>query len=153
MLRQVTKYENFHETDPVVTYFWEVLREMATQQRKPFLQFVWARRRLPCKANEFDSPFKIIKNLKSLSRDNEAVGNEPLPSASTCFFSLTLPECRTKEIDSLIVVVDRVINIGKNILEREGHGIELEPSENSRTSLMQYALNIGQMTEQIMQNR
>jgi hypothetical protein len=121
LLRRVTKYENFNETDPVVTYFWEVLREMTTQQRKLFLQFVWARRRLPCKASEFDSPFKIIKDLKSLSRDDEAVGNESLPSASTCFFSLTLPEYRTKEIlrNKLLFAIENVCTMESDYITND----------------------------------
>jgi hypothetical protein len=42
------------------------------------------------KESDFDAPFKIQK-------DNGSDGDQALPSASTCFFSLTLPEYKSKE--------------------------------------------------------
>lgn len=90
MLRRVVEYEGYDESDAVVEYFWEVLRELTNEERKRFLQFVWARNRLPMKESDFDAPFKIQK-------DNGSDGDQALPSASTCFFSLTLPEYKSKE--------------------------------------------------------
>ena len=94
MLRRVTEYEGYNNDDSVISHFWEVLREMTTSERKLFLQFVWARNRLPLKESDFDAPFKIQKDTKSVQED----GDYPLPSASTCFFSLTLPEYPDKEM-------------------------------------------------------
>jgi hypothetical protein len=68
--------------------FWNVLREMTTEERKSFLQFVWARSRLPLKESDFEAPFKIQKKDKT----------EELPTASTCFFSLSLPDYRDEDI-------------------------------------------------------
>jgi hypothetical protein len=93
MLRRVTEYEGYKNDDDVISHFWEVLREMTTSERKLFLQFVWARNRLPLKESDFDAPFKIQKDTKSIQEN----GDYPLPSASTCFFSLTLPEYPDKE--------------------------------------------------------
>ena len=87
LLRRVAEYEGYEETDEVIVNFWEVLREMTTTERKLFLQFVWARNRLPLKESDFDAPFKIQKDTKTIPED----GDYPLPSASTCFFSLTAP--------------------------------------------------------------
>jgi len=42
------------------------------------------------KESDFDAPFKIQK-------DNGSNGDQALPSASTCFFSLSLPEYKSKE--------------------------------------------------------
>ena len=42
------------------------------------------------KESDFDAPFKI-------QRDNGTDGPQALPSASTCFFSLSLPEYTCKE--------------------------------------------------------
>jgi len=119
LLRRVAKYENYKEDDPVVVYFWEVLREMTTQQRKQFLQFVWARTRLPCKASEFDAPFKIIRDPKSSSLDDTA--NESLPSASTCFFSLTLPKYTTKEIlrKKLLFAIEHVCTMESDYITND----------------------------------
>jgi len=90
MLRRVVEYEGYDESDEVIGYFWEILREFTNEDKKRFLQFVWARNRLPLKESDFDAPFKIQK-------DNGNDGDQALPSASTCFFSLSLPEYKCKE--------------------------------------------------------
>jgi len=64
---------------------------MTNVERKLFLQFVWARSRLPSREIDFEAPFKIIKDTKS-------IGDDALPSASTCFFTLTLPEYSSREV-------------------------------------------------------
>merc|ERR1711933_198549 len=94
MLRRVVEYEGYSESDDVVKYFWEVLREFTNEDRKLFLQFVWARNRLPLKESDFDAPFKIQKDTKSVCKNDDY----PLPSASTCFFSLSLPDYPNKNI-------------------------------------------------------
>ena len=91
LLKRVVEYEGYDEGDDVVTFFWESLREMTADERKLFLQFVWARNRLPNKESDFEAPFKIMKG-------SEISSDETLPSASTCFFSLTLPCYSSKEI-------------------------------------------------------
>lgn len=106
LLRRVVEYEGYNEEDQVVTFFWEVLREMTTSERKLFLQFVWARNRLPLKESDFDAPFKIQKDTKAISED----GDYPLPSASTCFFSLSLPDYPKKEVlkQKLLFAIENV---------------------------------------------
>lgn len=106
LLRRVVEYEGYDETDTVITYFWDVLREMTTSERKLFLQFVWARNRLPLKESDFDAPFKIQKDSKTANGD----ADYPLPSASTCFFSLTLPDYPEKEIlkEKLLFAIENV---------------------------------------------
>jgi len=94
LLCRVVEYEGYNKNDAVIKYFWEVLREMTSKQRKLFLQFVWARSRLPIKENDFEAPFKIQKDTKNKNGDFNAA----LPSASTCFFSLSLPEYEDKQI-------------------------------------------------------
>jgi len=90
LLKRVVEYEGFTEEDDVIRYFWDALREMSNADRKKFLQFVWARSRLPNKESDFDASFKIQK---------ASGGNDSsLPSASTCFFSLALPEYTSKSI-------------------------------------------------------
>lgn len=106
LLRRVVEYEGYNESDAIIAFFWEVLREMTTSERKLFLQFVWARNRLPLKESGFDAPFKIQKDTKNIVND----GDYPLPSASTCFFSLTLPDYPTKEVlkQKLLFAVENV---------------------------------------------
>ena len=95
LLRRVVEYEGYEETeDKVVEYFWDTLREMTNDERKQFLQFVWARNRLPSRESDFEAPFKIQKD--TLNEGKKA--DEALPSASTCFFSLTLPNYSSQDI-------------------------------------------------------
>ena len=91
LLRRVVEYEGYQDTDQVISFFWETLRELTNSERKRFLQFVWARNRLPTKESDFDAPFKIQRD------SSKSQGDDALPSASTCFFSLALPEYSTKE--------------------------------------------------------
>ena len=95
LLRRVVEYEGYDENDSVIQNFWEILEEMTREERRLFLQFVWARTRLPMKESDFEAPFKILRDAKS---DDESEVEEALPSASTCFFSLTLPEYKSKEV-------------------------------------------------------
>jgi len=94
LLRRVVEYEGYDEKDPVVGYFWETMEEMTGEERRMFLQFVWARTRLPMKESDFEAPFKILRDTKG----DESEADEALPSASTCFFSLSLPEYKSKEV-------------------------------------------------------
>lgn len=106
LLRRVVEYEGYNENDAVISYLWDVLREMSTSERKLFLQFVWARNRLPLKEADFDAPFRIQKDTK-LVRDGD---DYPMPSASTCFFSLMLPEYPNKEVlkEKLLFAIENV---------------------------------------------
>ena len=83
------------------SYSMPRIREMTTDEKKLFLQFVWARSRMPLKESDFDAPFKIQKGTQNSSA---------LPSASTCFFSLSLPEYESKEIlrEKLLFAINNV---------------------------------------------
>jgi len=94
LLKSVVEYEGYNEGDAVVRYFWETLREFTNAERRSFLQYVWARSRLPLRAADFESPFKILRD----SSNTEERADQALPSASTCFFSLTLPEYSSAEV-------------------------------------------------------
>jgi hypothetical protein len=106
LLRRVVEYEGYSENDDVIAYLWDVLREMTTTERKLFLQFVWARNRLPLKEADFDAPFRILKDLKGVKEGEDY----PLPSASTCFFSLMLPEYPNKDMlkQKLLFAIENV---------------------------------------------
>lgn len=94
LLKSVVEYEGYVETDEVIKYFWETLREFTNTERKLFLQFVWARNRLPTKKSDFEAPFKIQRDSANVKER----ANKALPSASTCFFSLALPEYSSQEV-------------------------------------------------------
>jgi hypothetical protein len=94
LLRRVVEYEGYEPDDAVVEYFWQTLRELGNDERKQFLQFVWARNRLPMREADFEAPFKIQRD--AINTGDRA--DQALPSASTCFFSLTLPNYSSRDI-------------------------------------------------------
>ena len=106
LLKQVVEYEGYDDGNPVLDYFWETLYEMTSNDRKQFLQFVWARNRLPMRAADFDAPFKIQRDSLNIGERADLA----LPSASTCFFSLTLPEYSSKDIlrEKLLFAINNV---------------------------------------------
>ena len=93
LLKDCTVYEGFKEGDEVVTWFWELLREMTQDERVAFLRFTWARSSLPERKQDFDQPFKLIKNEKD-DQDLDSF----LATSSTCFFSLCIPEYSNKDV-------------------------------------------------------
>jgi HECT-domain (ubiquitin-transferase) len=93
LLKRVVEYEGYDPDDAVIDYFWQTLREISNDERKQFLQFVWARNRLPIRESDFEAPFKIQKD--AVNTGDRA--DQALPSASTCF-SLTLPSYSCQEI-------------------------------------------------------
>lgn len=91
-LRLHTEYENVSPEEPHIYYFWEVLDELTQDQRSQFLQFCWARKRLPTSQSAWTSTFKIQLPHSSDNPDSA------LLSAATCFFTLSLPAYSSKEI-------------------------------------------------------
>jgi HECT-domain (ubiquitin-transferase) len=106
LLKQVVEYEGYDSSCKVVEFFWETIESMTAHEHKQFLQFVWARNRLPVRASEFESPFKIQKDSINVGEKSDRA----LPSASTCFFSLTLPEYSTVSIlkEKLLFAINNV---------------------------------------------
>jgi len=98
MLKVVTEYEGCEETDDHCIWFFEVLREMSTKEKESFLSFVWARKSLPSTVAGFEQNFKLQKDSKTCDEKDQAVVDEYLPHASTCFFSLALPKYSSKEV-------------------------------------------------------
>jgi HECT-domain (ubiquitin-transferase)/SPRY domain len=114
LLKQVVEYEGYSATDNVIGFFWETLNEMTNDERKQFLQFVWARNRLPMREADFDAPFKIQKD--TLKTD------QALPSASTCFFTLTLPDYSSQEIlrEKLLFAINNVTTMETDFQTNSG---------------------------------
>ena len=93
-LQRIAVYEGFEPTDDVVQYFWRALDAFSPNQRCHFLQFVWAKLRLPTDM-EIKKPFRIIRDSEH-DKDPDLA----LPRARTCFFELTLPAYTSQEVMS-----------------------------------------------------
>jgi hypothetical protein len=85
LLRKVAEYEFVSPTSPHVSWFWAALEAMSQEQRRLFLNFVWARSRLPASVDGFSMNFKIT----SPSGDAAKNPDKYLPTSQVCFFKMT----------------------------------------------------------------
>jgi len=87
-LEKVTAYEGGYETNhPTIKAFWEVVHAMTLPQKKKLLQFCTGSDRIPIKG---------LGTIKFIIQQNGG-DSEQLPTASTCFNVLLLPNYSTKE--------------------------------------------------------
>jgi hypothetical protein len=116
LLKSITEYEGFDENCSTVQDFWDILEHMSEDDRKSFLQFVWSRRRLPSKKSDFETSFKIQRDVSENS----------LPSASTCFFTLTLPSYKDKETlkKKLLFAIHNVTTMESDYVTNDGEVAE-----------------------------
>jgi len=106
LLKQATMYEDVNPDDPHVRHFWAALEKMTQDQRSKFINFVWARSRLPPSVDKFPMKFKIMPFIRDEDESNnndDQVSTQPdedkfLPHSQTCFFSLSLPKYSSPEI-------------------------------------------------------
>ena len=91
-----TAYEGMPANDPLVGYFWQIVREFNEEQRFKLLEFVTAQRRLPggklsnLRSNNDTGKQFVLKKLVHCSPNK-------LPYAHTCFNTLDLPPYRSKK--------------------------------------------------------
>lgn len=81
-LRRNTQYESFFPTDPYIQLFWKIVESWTPSEQKSLLKFVTAAERIPV-TGAGALTFRISRA--------EGVGNEQLPTSSTCFGTLYLP--------------------------------------------------------------
>lgn len=86
-LRACTTYEDYDATHPTVRMFWEIVQGYSQKDATHLLEFVTASDRIP------------VTGYKSLTFNVVRMGNdsEQLPTSSTCFGKLYLPEYKDKE--------------------------------------------------------
>ena len=94
ILKQNVVYDGIDEKCDQVEWLWELLEEMDQEQRALFLQFTWARSRMPVASSQMTMKFKVQGAPSSVNQKPD----DHLPLAHTCFFSLALPEYSSKAI-------------------------------------------------------
>ena len=115
-MKKVTKYENVDPSAPHIHFFWEVLEEFDDSMRSKFIDFCWARSRLPSSIDNFMMPFKICPA-------NGMAKKKPdlhLPKSQTCFFSISLPAYSSKDIlrKKIIYAIENSPNMDADVIER-----------------------------------
>jgi len=93
-LKAFTKYSGgYHESQPIMKWFWDILRKMTPTEQGCFLKFVTSSSRQPLLGFEYLVPNICIQKVP-LHPGQE----ERLPSAGTCMNLLKLPNYRNPEI-------------------------------------------------------
>ena len=87
-LRAASRYENGYSTNHnTIVEFWAIVEDYDMDDRRKLLEFVTASERIPVTGFE-NMNFSIVK---------AGPDTEMLPTSSTCFGKLMLPEYKTKE--------------------------------------------------------
>ncbi len=89
VLRKHTLYRDLQSSSPLVKYFWQTLESFNQEERQLFLRFVWGRSRLPVSESDWTQQF-TLQPMRA--------GDEVLPIAHTCFFSIDLPNYSSFEV-------------------------------------------------------
>lgn len=85
-LQQVTEYEGFSKNDQIIIDFWNIVHSWSQENKKKMLFFTTGSDRLPIGGMK-KMKFKIQRN---------GPDSERLPTASTCYNTLLLPQYSTK---------------------------------------------------------
>jgi len=90
---------HYNRHSPVVQWFWQILSEFSEEERGQWLQFSWARSRLPAEEGgqgSYRMQLNIIDHApRGSSSSQQDGGGGPndllLPTSETCFFNVNMP--------------------------------------------------------------
>lgn len=102
-LQATCRYEGYTPESPQIKMFWEVVKEFSEEQKKRFLQFTTGSDRVP------------IRGLRALQLTISKNSNSTqLPTSSTCFNYLILPEYTSQEQlkQKLLLAIDHAEGFG-----------------------------------------
>jgi hypothetical protein len=103
-LERTATYEEYEKTSEYIRQFWQVVRDFSPEQHQNLLEFVTASDRIPVNGLE-SIQFIVQKNGDDDAR---------LPSSSTCYGRLLLPQYSSKEIliDKLSKALENSLGFG-----------------------------------------
>ncbi|XP_031396286.1 E3 ubiquitin-protein ligase UPL5 isoform X2 [Punica granatum] len=78
-----TEYNGYKETDPQIVWFWKIVSELTTQQRRELLFFWTSVKHLPVEG------FRGLASRLHIYRSLEPIAH--LPTSHTCFYRLCFP--------------------------------------------------------------
>ncbi|CAI0440116.1 unnamed protein product [Linum tenue] len=98
-----TNYNGFEETDPQISWFWEIVGEMSAEQRRILLFFWTSVMYLPVEG------FRGLSSRLYIYKSREP--HDHLPSSHTCFYRICFPPYPSKDImqDRLRVITQEHI--------------------------------------------
>jgi hypothetical protein len=83
--------KNFDDSSEIIEHFWSVLSEFSDEDQAKFLQFAWARNRLPPQTGK-ENNWRMKLNIL------EAANQQDLVTSETCFFNVNMPNYSSKEL-------------------------------------------------------
>jgi len=92
VLKKHTKYKGADENSEVIKNFWRVLESFSDSDRGRFLQFAWARSRLPVDMSNVHMTVSIE------TEKDQKIADMKLPKSQTCFCIVDLPRYSTLDI-------------------------------------------------------
>lgn len=103
-LERATTYDDYTRESPTIVDFWHVVRNMSPDQHRQLLEFVTASDRVP--VNGMSSVVFIVQ--KNGDEDSR------LPSSSTCYGRLLLPQYSTREVleEKLTKAIENCVGFG-----------------------------------------
>ena len=103
----------YHESQPIIGWFWEILHEMTSDQQRKLLKFMTSCSRQPLLGFSSLEPAPCIQQIRIpdaifLGTPDEILKRTPLPTSSTCMNLLKVPNYRTKELmrTKLLVAIE-----------------------------------------------
>ena len=114
LLREKTSYEYYESDSPTIINFWKALESFTNEEKSKYLKFVSGRSRLP-------DPRNININHKiSMVRGRDP--DKKMPTSSTCYFTLNLPDYSSYEIlrDKLRYVINNCSAIDADFFPDDG---------------------------------
>jgi hypothetical protein len=89
LLKRMTRYEGgYSASHAVIRRFWRVFESLTNDERSKYVRFAWGRARLPSDTGAWTSKHTLQMH---------SGGDNMLPQAHTCFFSIELPAYSTDE--------------------------------------------------------
>jgi len=122
LLKKVAEYEFVSPSSPHVAWFWSVLESLPQEQRRSFLNFVWARSRLPSSVDGFSMNFKITSPSGEAARSPDKF----LPTSQVCFFKMILPKYSSEAVlkEKLIYAIHNALTMQLDFRMDTGEGFE-----------------------------
>ena len=114
LLRENTMTDAYDPNSKVISNFWKALESFTEEERSLYLKFVSGRTRLP------DS--RSLNFTHKIQRLNKRNPDDYMPTSTTCYFTLNLPDYSTYEIlrDKLRYVIHNCNSIDADFVPDEG---------------------------------
>ena len=113
-MRENTIYESYEANSRIILDFWKALESFSEEEKSLYLKFVSGRARMP--------DIRGINFLHKIQKSNQRNPDNYMPTSTTCYFTLSLPQYSTYEIlrDKLRYAIHNCSAIDADFVPDEG---------------------------------